>query len=166
MSTPKKTAKKTAAKIPAFTVKEIATIRSLRRQGKTLKDIGKALHRSDKTIAAFVKQDNECCTASDKAKCKTPCKEQKCYDKAKETPATPELKKVFVKKVFLVPTAKKPTAKPVAKEEKAPKKGVPGFDCVKVPITDDQRKALAVGFKLLELADGIHELLAKTFNSL
>ena len=37
---------------------------------------------------------------------------------------------------------------------------------VKVPITDDQRKALAVGFKILELADGINALLAKTFKSL
>lgn len=130
MSTP-------AKKIPALSVKEIAKIRALRKQGKSFKDIGKALHRSDKTIAAFVKQDCRDCTPSDKAECKTPCNEKKCADKSKKS-------------------LPKPT----------PKKGVPGVDFVKIPITDEQRKSLVVGFKLLEVADSIGRVLAEAFKGL
>lgn len=126
MSTP-------AKKIPALSVKEIAKIRALRKQGKSFKVIGKALHRSDKTVAAFVKQDCPDCTPSDKAKCKAPCNEKKCADKSKKTTA---------------------------------KKGVPGVDFVKIPITDEQRKSLVVGFKLLEVADSIGRVLAEAFKGL
>lgn len=132
-------AKKPAAKIPAFSVKEIATIRRLRKSGATLKSIAKSIGRSDKTVAAFVKQDCPDCSPSDDPKCKSPCSEKKCADKAK---------------------TKKPSAKP------APKNGVPGVDFVKIPITDEQRKSLIIGFKLLEVADGITRVLAEAFKGL
>ena len=132
--------KKPAAKIPAFSVKEIATIRRLRKSGATLKSIAKSIGRSDKSVAAFVKQDCPDCTpAKAPAKCKDTCSEKKCADKAK---------------------TKKPSAKP------APKNGVPGVDFVKIPITDEQRKSLIIGFKLLEVADGITRVLAEAFKGL
>lgn len=133
-------AKKPAAKIPAFSVKEIATIRRLRKSGATLKSIAKSIGRSDKSVAAFVKQDCPDCTPSKApAKCKDTCNEKKCADKAKTN---------------------KPAAKP------APKNGVPGVDFVKIPITDEQRKSLIIGFKLLEVADGITRVLAEAFKGL
>ena len=153
MSTP-------AKKIPALSVTEIAKIRALRREGKSFKAIAKAIGRSDKTVAAFVKQGCPDCTPSDKAKCKSPCNEKKCADKSKKTAAKPALKKVILKKVALVSPKKKPLPKPT------PKKGVPGVDFVKIPITDEQRKSLIVGFKILEVADSIGRVLAEAFKGL
>lgn len=162
MSTP-------AKKIPALSVKEIAKIRALRKQGKSFKAIAKTIGRSDKTVAAFVKQDCPDCTPSDKAKCKTPCNEKKCADKSKKTTAKPTLKKVLLKKVVLVSPKKKAAEKPETKKslpKPTPKKGVPGVDFVKIPITDEQRKSLIVGFKLLEVADSIGRVLAEAFKGL
>lgn len=149
-------------------IKLLKAVMKLRDQGKSIKAIAKALHKSDRTIADIVKRSGTCPAPQPTM---PPCVGKECPNLTDQVVALrskglsiKEIAKKFHKSDKKVAAIVKKTGIGAPAKKPIPPKGVPGFDVIKIELNKDQQFALFVAAHIMELADEINKVIAKVFN--